>query len=53
MKMFLLEKFYSLNALLTGKIELAKIGERSEQKANFILSLFNSLLCVGCHLLPW
>ncbi|WP_259366572.1 MULTISPECIES: hypothetical protein [unclassified Colwellia] len=35
---------FTHNALLTGKIELAKIGERSEQKANFILSLFNSLL---------
>jgi hypothetical protein len=38
-----LEKFYSLNAQLTGKKWLAKIGERSEQKANFYLSLFNFL----------
>jgi len=28
-----LEKFYSLNAHLRGKIELAKIGERSEQNS--------------------
>ena len=33
MKMLLLEKFYSLNAHLRGKIELAKISERSEQNS--------------------
>jgi hypothetical protein len=32
------------NAQLTGKILLAKISERSEQKANCFLSLFNFLL---------
>ena len=32
------------NAQLTGKKWLAKISERSEQKANCFLSLFNFLL---------
>jgi hypothetical protein len=32
------------NAQLTGKKWLAKISERSEQKANCFLSLFNYLL---------
>jgi len=34
------------NAQLTGKKLLAKISERSEQKANCFLSLFNFLLGV-------
>jgi hypothetical protein len=36
------------NAHLRGKIQLAKIGERSEQKANCILSRLKFLLCVYC-----
>jgi hypothetical protein len=32
------------NAHLRGKMQLAKIGERSEQKANCILSLLKFLL---------
>ena len=36
---------YTANAQLTGKKWLAKIGERSEQKANCFLSLLNFLLC--------
>jgi hypothetical protein len=35
--------FGSANAKLSGKLRLAKIGERSEQKANCFLSLFNFL----------
>jgi hypothetical protein len=36
------------NAHLRGKMQLAKISERSEQKANCILSLLKFLLCVFC-----
>ena len=38
------ERVVPANAKLTGKKWLAKIGERSEQKANCFLSLLNFLL---------
>jgi len=37
---------------LSGKIQLAKIGERSEKTANFILPIFKVWLVAGANYMP-
>ena len=51
-KIHLTELARVTNAQLTGKKLLVKISERSEQKANCFLSMFNFLLCLPCSNLP-